>query len=94
MQQTNNRRFIEASWSKHKKDYQVFDKIGNGSYGTVYDCQEKDSQEKLVIKIIRRQSASVTTREISIMEILKRKVGFPKIIDWGMGRNGHEFYDR
>ena len=56
--------------------YIKIDKVGEGTYGVVYKCRNKDSQELVALKKIRLENEdegipSTAIREISILKQMK-----------------------
>jgi serine/threonine protein kinase len=56
--------------------YIKLDKVGEGTYGVVYKCRNKDSQELVALKKIRLENEdegipSTAIREISILKQMK-----------------------
>ena len=56
--------------------YEKIEKVGEGTYGVVYKCQKKDTQEFVALKKIRLENEdegipSTSIREISILKQLK-----------------------
>jgi serine/threonine protein kinase len=56
--------------------YQKLDKVGEGTYGVVYKCKNKDTQEYVALKKIRLENEdegipSTAIREISILKQMK-----------------------
>ena len=52
--------------------YVIIDKIGNGSYGTVYLVQNIDTNQKFVIKKSNREKCESFDREIKMLNILSK----------------------
>ena len=66
---------MESSKDELEK-YQKLDKVGEGTYGVVYKCKNKETQEFVALKKIRLENEdegipSTAIREISILKQMK-----------------------
>jgi serine/threonine protein kinase len=64
------------SYKDELEKYIKLDKVGEGTYGVVYKCRNKDSQELVALKKIRLENEdegipSTAIREISILKQMK-----------------------
>lgn len=62
--------------------FNVLDKIGNGTYGTVYVCERKYNKQKIVVKTIvvdsDKEQLEAAKNEVTILKSLKH----PNIIQY------------
>ncbi|EGR34056.1 protein kinase domain protein, partial [Ichthyophthirius multifiliis] len=64
-----------------QQKYRIDEKLGNGSFGTIYRIQNIETQETLAMKLEKRQQnqSSMLVREIKVMQELKLEKGFPRL---------------
>ncbi|KAM3147615.1 hypothetical protein pb186bvf_000422 [Paramecium bursaria] len=72
--------------------FKILNKIGQGSFGTVYLCFDNETEEYCACKFeLRQQRLQMMTREILVMKELSGISGFPQIIHHGKDRQ-HLYY--
>ena len=69
-----------------KEKYDFGKKVGGGNYGEVYLCKNKITNEKVVIKILKKKNKNLNKEIIKQIELLK-------ILDHQNIMNIYEFYE-
>ena len=64
------------NYKDEREKYENLDKVGEGTYGVVYKCRTKDTQDLVALKKIRLENEdegipSTAIREISILKQMK-----------------------
>lgn len=67
------------------KKYIIKEEIGHGTFGRIYKATAKKEKEQVAIKLEKQSALSAETllREIDILLVLKREIGFPELIAHG-----------
>lgn len=67
--------------------YEKLSRLGEGSYGVVYKCRDRDNGGLVAVKRFVESEDDPAIRKIALREIRLLKV----CGGWGEGRNGHNY---